>query len=55
MRELETYISTVYKILEQMAVTGQNQELVVAAKAQLRKAIEAAREVPRSGDVDGGK
>ena len=51
MTELETTISTTYKLLEQMAVTGQNQELVVAAKAQLRKAIELAR----GGGDNGGK
>lgn len=51
MTELEKIISTVYNVLEQMAVTGQNQELVVMAKAQLRKAIDLAR----NGDNDGGK
>lgn len=51
MTELEKSISTVYKLLEAMPVTGQNQELVVAAKAQLRKAIELAR----GGEDNGGK
>lgn len=51
MTELVKIISTTYNILEQMAVTGPNQELIVAAKAQLRKAIDIARD----GDDNGGK
>lgn len=51
MTELEKIINTVYSVLEQMAVTGQNQELVVMAKAQLRKANDLAK----AGDDDGGK
>lgn len=51
MTELEKIISTVYSVLEQMAVTGANQELVVMAKAQLRK----AKDLARDGDENGGK
>lgn len=50
MTELEKIISAVYTIIDQMAVTGQNQELAVMAKSQLRKAKELAR-----GEENGGK
>lgn len=40
MAEIEKVLSTVYNILENMAVTGSNQEMIVTAKSQLRKAME---------------
>lgn len=47
MTELEKTLSAVYDVLGNMPVTGSNQEMIVTAKAQLRKALDIV-----AGDKD---